>query len=76
LVQGGIPSPQQDHGSGLFVNKLLHNVPEPAQSTNIIPTLANNSLMSTSKFADARYTVVYSDNEVNNYKKATTKIIV
>ncbi len=32
--------------------------------------------MSTSKFADARYTVVYSDNEVNNYKKATTKIIV
>jgi hypothetical protein len=35
------------------VNKLLHNVREPAQSANIIPTLANNSLMSTSKFVDA-----------------------
>jgi hypothetical protein len=31
------------------VNKLLHNVREPAQSANIVPTLANNSLMSTSK---------------------------
>jgi hypothetical protein len=30
------------------VNKLLHNVWEPAQSTTIDPTLANNSLISTS----------------------------
>ena len=32
--------------------------------------------MSTSKFVDAGYTVVYNDKEVNYYKKATTKIIV
>jgi hypothetical protein len=47
------------------VNKLLHNVWEPAQSTNIVPTLANNSLMSTSKFVDAGYTIVYDNKEVN-----------
>jgi hypothetical protein len=32
--------------------------------------------MSTSKFVDAGYTVVYDDKEVNYYEKATTKIIV
>jgi hypothetical protein len=42
----------------------------------IVPTLANNSLISTSKFVDARYTVVYDNKEVNYYEKATTKIIV
>jgi hypothetical protein len=58
------------------VNKLLHNVREPAQSANIIPTLANNSLISTSKFVDAGYTVINDNKEVNYYEKATTKIIV
>jgi hypothetical protein len=58
------------------VNKLLHNEREPAQSANIVPTLANNSLMSTNKFVDAGYTVVYDDKEVNYYKKATMKIMV
>ena len=43
---------------------------------NIVPTLANNSLISTSKFVDARYTVVYDNKEVNYYEKATIKIIV
>jgi hypothetical protein len=32
--------------------------------------------MSTSKFVDARYTIVYNDKEVNYYEKATTKITV
>ncbi len=32
--------------------------------------------MSTSKFVDAGYTVLYNNKEVNYYKKATTKIIV
>ncbi len=31
--------------------------------------------MSTSKFVDAGYTVLYNDKEVNYYEKATTKII-
>ncbi len=57
------------------VIKLLHIVREPAQSANIVSTLANNSLISTSKFVNARYTVVYDDKEVNYYKKATIEII-
>jgi hypothetical protein len=32
--------------------------------------------MSTSKFVDTRYTIVYDDKEVNYYEKATMKIIV
>ena len=32
--------------------------------------------MSTSKFVDAGYAVLYNNKEVNYYKKATTKIIV
>jgi hypothetical protein len=58
------------------VNKLLYNVREPAQSANIVPTLANNSLISTSKFVDAGYTLVCNNKEVNYYEKATTKVIV
>ena len=58
------------------IHKLHHNVREPARSANIVPELATNSLMSTSKFVDAGYTVVYDDKEVNYYEKATTKIIV
>ena len=58
------------------VNKLLHNIREPARSASIVPTLANNSLTSTSKFVDAGYTIVHNDKEVNYYKKATTTIIL
>jgi hypothetical protein len=58
------------------VNKLLNDIQEPTQSANIILTLANNSLISTSKFVDAGYTVVYDNKEVNYYEKATTKISV
>ncbi len=58
------------------VNKLLHDVQELAQSATIVPTLANNSLISISKFVDAGYTVVYDNKEVNYYEMATTKIIV
>jgi hypothetical protein len=58
------------------INKLHHNVREPAWSANIVPDLATNSLMSTSKFVDAGYTIVHDDKEVNLYKKASTKIVV
>jgi hypothetical protein len=68
--------PNKIKAAASTVNKLLHNVLEPTQSANIVPTLANNSLMSTSKFADAVNTIVYDNKEVNYYKKATTKIIV
>jgi hypothetical protein len=81
-ISTGIPSkvvfhlPNGTTAAASTVNKLLHNVREPARSANIVPTLANNSLISTSKFVDTGYTIVYEDKEVNYHEKATTKIIV
>jgi hypothetical protein len=58
-----------------MINKLHHKVHEPARSANIVPALTKNSLLSTSKFVDAGYTVVYDKNEVNYYEMTTTKVI-
>jgi hypothetical protein len=68
--------PNETAAAASTITKFLHNVREPARSANIVPTLAKNSLMSTIKFADARYTVLYNNKEVNYYKKATMKIIM
>jgi hypothetical protein len=48
----------------------------PPEVQTLPPPLVNNSLISTSKFVDARYTIIYDNKEVNYYKKATTNIIV
>jgi len=55
---------------------LLHNVRAPAQDVNIVPSLVENSLLSTSKFAAAGYTTIYDENEVNFYDTKTTRITV
>ena len=55
------------------INKLHHDVREPARSANVVPALTENSLLSTSKFVDAGYTIVYDKNEVNYYETASTK---
>ncbi len=57
-------------------NKLLHNRHEPACSINIVPALVKNSLLSTNKFAEAGYTVIYDKDEVNFYNARTKKITV
>jgi hypothetical protein len=56
------------------VNKLLHNICSPARNVNIVPSLVENSLLSTSKFANMGYTTNYDENEVNVYNAKTTKI--
>jgi hypothetical protein len=58
------------------VNKLLHNVRAPARDVNIVSSLVKNSLLSTSKFADAGYTAIYDKNEVYFFDAKTTEIIV
>ncbi len=57
-------------------NKLLHNVREPASSINIVPALVENSLLSTNKFSEAGYTIIYDKDEVNFYDARTMKITV
>jgi hypothetical protein len=67
-ITTGIPSkvvfhlPDGTMAAASTVNKLLHYVREPTRSANIIPSLTNYSLISTSKFVDAGYTIVYNDN--------------
>ena len=55
---------------------MLHNVRVTSREVNIFPSLVENSLLSTSKFADAGYTAIYNKNEVNFYDAKTTKITV
>jgi hypothetical protein len=50
------------------LTKLLHNVRAPAQDVNIVPSLVENSLLSTS--------TIYNENEVNFYDTKTTNITV
>jgi hypothetical protein len=49
------------------VNKLLHDVCAPARDVNIVPSLVDNSLLSTSKFTEAGYTAIYDKDKVNIY---------
>jgi hypothetical protein len=58
------------------VNKLLHAVCAPVRDVNIVPSLVGNSLLSTSKFAEAGYLAIYNKDEVNFYNTRTTKITV
>ena len=58
------------------INKLHHQVREPASLANVVPALTANSLISTSKFVDTGYTVVYERDEVNYYEATSTKFIV
>jgi hypothetical protein len=58
------------------LNKLLHNVRAPARDVNIVPSLVENSLLSTSKFAAASYTTISDENEVNFYDTKTTKTAI
>jgi hypothetical protein len=58
------------------VNKLLHDVQVPARDVNIVPSLVGNSLLSTSKFAEAGYMAIYDKEKVNFYDARTTKITV
>ncbi len=44
-----------------MINKLHHNLWEPAHSINIAPFLVGNSLLSTVKMIKAGYTAIYDD---------------
>ncbi len=59
-----------------MIHKLHHNLREPACSVNIVPSLVGNSLLRTVKMAEAGYTAIYDDKEVDFYDSTTTKITV
>ena len=49
------------------------NARSPANKVDIVPNL-EQTLLSTSKFADAGYTAVYDEEKVNFYERAKVKI--
>ena len=55
---------------------LHHRLRQPAREVDIVPSLAEHTLISASKFADANYFTVYDDKEVNIYDGETTNIYV
>jgi hypothetical protein len=58
------------------IAKLVHKVREPARTIDMVPAIKHNSLLSTSKFAEADYITVYDKDEVNIYDATTTKIVI
>ena len=54
--------------------KLEHRLRDPARTVDIVPSLADNTLTSASKFADANYISIYDPEEVNIYDGKTTKL--
>ena len=61
---------------GSTMAKLHHPVWEPARTVDIVPALADQSLLSGNKFAEAGYVSICYDTEVNIYDEHTVKIVV
>ncbi len=47
------------------ISELAYNVRQPAKDVNIVPTIKTNYLLSTAKFAAARYITIFDNKEVN-----------
>ena len=62
--------------AGSNIAKLYHNVREPSRTVYMVPALADNSLLSGEKFADAGYMSILDGNEVNLYDGKSVKITV
>jgi len=53
---------------------LKHELRDPARRVDIVPGISTASLISTSKFADAKYITIFDEEEVNIYDANNTKI--
>ena len=62
-----LESPEGAHLFGSTKAFLHHPVREPAISADVVPSLVRNSLLSASKFADAKYITVLAPEEVLIY---------
>ena len=62
--------------AGTNIEKLHHPVQEPARTVDMIPALADQYLISGSKFSDAGYISIYNGEEVIIYDGRTSHILV
>jgi hypothetical protein len=58
------------------LKQLIHNVRQPARDVHIVPSITENSLVSTSKFADAGYSTVFMKDKVTIYDTLKRKLVV
>ena len=64
-----------DQAEATMINKLHHNIQEPAKSVHIVPEV-QHSLLSTGKLTNADHIRVYTKLKVNFYNPQTTRIKV
>ena len=57
-------------------NKMHPKVREPARTVDIVPSITGDSLLSTSKFADAKYITIFDEEEVNIYDATNTSVTI
>ena len=62
--------------AGYNVANLYHNAREPGRTVDMVPALADNSLLSGGKFSDAGYMSICDRSEVNFYDRQSVKITV
>ena len=73
FITSNIPSDMVFHlptggtARALLTAKMHHKLREPARLVDIVPSLTDNTLISTSKLTDVNYFAVYNDKEVNIY---------
>ena len=53
-----------------------HKLRDPARSCDVVPGITEDSLVSTSKIADAGYITIFDDKEVTIYNASNTQITV
>jgi hypothetical protein len=53
-----------------------HEVRQPARDVHIVPSITENSLISTSKFANTGYTTVFKKDKVTIYNTLKRKLVV
>ena len=58
------------------ISKLEHRVQEPARTVNMVPTLANHSLLSRGNFSEAGYVSVCDGGDVKIYDLRNATITV
>ena len=62
--------------AGSNVANIYHKVREPARTVDMVPALADNSLLSGGKFANAGYVSICDGSEVSFYDRKSFKITV
>ena len=62
--------------AGSNVEKLHHNVREPARTVDMVPAFKENSLLSGGNFSQAGYVTVCDDKKMSLYEIKTAKITV